>query len=174
MGGGQWRTQHVLRDLDQAVLEFQKKSNAIPRSLEELAGMENCEFLKRDNGRVVDGWGHPFIYFNDGTNYLITSYGRDGKPGGEGLDCDLTNKKPNPTESFPTLSQFIFDMPTSGIIQTCVFCGGLAFSLSFITVRKPKFTGVELITLGMQLGATVIGALIIATTMAALHIPSGH
>lgn len=179
-GGEQWRTLHELRDLDEAILEFQKKSNAIPHSLDELAGLESYDMWKRNNGKLIDGWGRPFLYSSDGTNYLITSYGRDGKPGGKGLDYDLTDKNSKPEEEYsteqahPTLPQFIFDMPTGGIIGTCIFCGSLAFLLTYVTVRRPNFTGVELITLAMQLGATVIGALIIAITMAALHIPSGH
>lgn len=36
-----------------------------------------------------DAWGRPFIYqFIDEGNAVITSYGADGKPGGEGQDTD--------------------------------------------------------------------------------------
>ena len=40
-----------------------------------------------------DPWGHPYLYLSPGTKkpngYDLLSYGRDGKPGGEGEDADL-------------------------------------------------------------------------------------
>jgi general secretion pathway protein G len=37
----------------------------------------------------VDGWGHPYLYESDGKEFKLTSYGRDGKQGGEGADADI-------------------------------------------------------------------------------------
>jgi general secretion pathway protein G len=40
-----------------------------------------------------DPWGNPYVYVTpgaDGHEYDITSYGRDGKPGGEGPDADIS------------------------------------------------------------------------------------
>ncbi len=40
-----------------------------------------------------DPWGNPYQYASPGPNgrdYEITSYGRDGKPGGEGYDADIS------------------------------------------------------------------------------------
>ncbi|MEJ2274682.1 MAG: type II secretion system major pseudopilin GspG [Woeseiaceae bacterium] len=41
----------------------------------------------------VDPWGNPYQYLNPGNNGEIDIYtlGRDGRPGGEGLDADLGN-----------------------------------------------------------------------------------
>ena len=36
-----------------------------------------------------DAWGHPFTYESDGKEFTLTSFGRDGKPGGEGTDADI-------------------------------------------------------------------------------------
>jgi general secretion pathway protein G len=41
-----------------------------------------------------DPWGNPYLYTSpgaDGREYDITSYGRDGKPGGEGPDADINS-----------------------------------------------------------------------------------
>jgi general secretion pathway protein G len=40
-----------------------------------------------------DPWGNPYLYLNPGNNREIDIYtlGRDGRPGGEGLDADLGN-----------------------------------------------------------------------------------
>jgi general secretion pathway protein G len=41
---------------------------------------------------LQDPWGHPVLYSLSGDNltFTITSLGRDGAPGGAGLDKDLT------------------------------------------------------------------------------------
>lgn len=40
----------------------------------------------------IDPWGHPYIYRSPGeggTGFDLVSTGKDGKPGGEGLDADV-------------------------------------------------------------------------------------
>ncbi|MES2445503.1 MAG: type II secretion system major pseudopilin GspG [Pseudomonadota bacterium] len=39
-----------------------------------------------------DPWGRDYVYTVDGTGFTITSLGKDGKPGGEGVDADITGK----------------------------------------------------------------------------------
>jgi hypothetical protein len=41
---------------------------------------------------VVDGWGHPILYWSDGEHYRIVSHGRDGQPDGpyEDVEEDTT------------------------------------------------------------------------------------
>jgi general secretion pathway protein G len=44
--------------------------------------------------QLLDPWGNPFIYqAGEGNNYLLMSYGADGKPGGEGDNSDITNEE---------------------------------------------------------------------------------
>ena len=40
-----------------------------------------------------DPWGRPYMYLNPGTHGEIDiyTYGRDGQPGGEGVDADIGN-----------------------------------------------------------------------------------
>ncbi len=40
-----------------------------------------------------DPWGNPYLYLNPGNNGVIDIYtlGRDGRPGGEGIDADIGN-----------------------------------------------------------------------------------
>ena len=48
------------------------------------------------DGQVpVDPWNNPYYIATPGPNgkpFSITSYGADGKPGGDGLNSDITNK----------------------------------------------------------------------------------
>ncbi|HLW23598.1 MAG TPA: type II secretion system major pseudopilin GspG [Steroidobacteraceae bacterium] len=46
-----------------------------------------------------DPWGNTYQYQSpgaDGRDYDIISYGRDGKPGGEGYDADISTSTLNP------------------------------------------------------------------------------
>ncbi|WP_109806431.1 type II secretion system major pseudopilin GspG [Sphingosinithalassobacter portus] len=38
---------------------------------------------------ALDGWERPFLYTNEGSRFTLKSLGRDGKPGGEGVDADI-------------------------------------------------------------------------------------
>lgn len=38
-----------------------------------------------------DGWEHPLQYVNQGGKIEVYSLGRDGKPGGEGMDANVQN-----------------------------------------------------------------------------------
>lgn len=40
----------------------------------------------------VDAWGNPYVYSASGASFELKSLGKDGKPGGEGLDADLDAK----------------------------------------------------------------------------------
>ena len=41
----------------------------------------------------MDPWGHPYVYVSPGEHgdVDLSSLGRDGRPGGDGLDADITN-----------------------------------------------------------------------------------
>ena len=45
----------------------------------------------------VDPWGNAYLYLNPGNNGEIDIYtlGRDGRPGGEGIDADIGNWNSN-------------------------------------------------------------------------------
>ena len=46
------------------------------------------------DGKVPkDPWGNPYAYESDGKKYVITSYGKDGKPEGEGHDKDIKSNE---------------------------------------------------------------------------------
>lgn len=47
-----------------------------------------------DKDIPVDPWGNPYVYQSpgpSGQDYLITSYGSDGAPGGDGNAADITS-----------------------------------------------------------------------------------
>ncbi|MYM65271.1 type II secretion system major pseudopilin GspG [Pseudoduganella sp. FT55W] len=52
----------------------------------------NGPYLKK--GIPPDPWGHPYKYKGPeaGAEFIITSEGRNGQPGGEGEDADITSR----------------------------------------------------------------------------------
>jgi general secretion pathway protein G len=40
-----------------------------------------------------DPWGKPYVYESNGGTYAISSLGRDGRQGGEGVDADIVRKR---------------------------------------------------------------------------------
>jgi type II secretory pathway pseudopilin PulG len=179
-----WRdqseTRMFLREIDQGIILYQQQSNALPNSLEQLHAFtnnDNMYFLQNfieNNGGFIDAWHHPFIYSKEGTNFLVTSYGRDGKPGGRGPDADLTDKKPRPSETWPTFSQFLGNERFHGIIVSSIVCGILAGLLSFLTVRVPGLTRRGMTILALSLLATLLGTFFVTFIITAVHVPSGH
>ena len=54
-------------------------------------GLRECWKGPYSDGPVdKDYWGHPYVYWSDGTLFELTSLGEDGKPGGKGEDADLS------------------------------------------------------------------------------------
>jgi general secretion pathway protein G len=39
-----------------------------------------------------DPWGNEYVYLNEGGKPVITTYGADGSPGGEGADADVSSR----------------------------------------------------------------------------------
>ena len=70
------------RDLRRAIADFTEKNGKIPDSLDELP--------QNPRGyNPLDLWGHPYQYGKTEKGYRIFSLGRDGLPGGRGLDADI-------------------------------------------------------------------------------------
>jgi hypothetical protein len=171
----QWHTRYDLRHLNECLTQYQQQFHRSPSSLAQLLAMTSGTPPAEDYPWLRDGWKRPFLFSTDGTNCLITSLGRDGKPGGRGLDWDLTNRHGWPNEAFPTFHQFFFEMPkVRGMIASCFVCGGLAFLLCFRTAKMPELTWPGLTLLGFRLLLTIIGAVVVAIVITALHVPSGH
>lgn len=120
------------------VWTFRERTGWLPATLGELS-----EATEPDGARWWswnDGWGHPLVYSVEGNDYALTSLGRDGSPGGTGLDSDLTRRSSQgflPFVAAPTLTQFFHDLPTSGIIWGCVGSGLLAAMAALVTIRTP-------------------------------------
>jgi hypothetical protein len=167
----QYITQRYLKDIAKAVGEYRQTYGTDPTSADDLARMTNLAFTAENN---VDGWRRALVFTFVNSNLVATSYGHDGKPGGVGLDCDLTSVNWAPKEAKPTFKQFLSVMPTGGMITSAVVSGALGFLIAVFVVKSDDFEGDNFLSLIGKLAAILICATFIAVVITALHVPSGH
>ncbi|HWG10502.1 MAG TPA: type II secretion system major pseudopilin GspG [Rhodanobacteraceae bacterium] len=90
---GKLQVEKLSQDIDGYALD----NGSPPKQLQDLltkpgdAPSWNGPYAKA--GDLKDPWGHAFGYAYPGQHgsYDITFYGRDGKPGGDGVDADYGN-----------------------------------------------------------------------------------
>lgn len=66
---------------------YMLKHRRLPERLEDVA-----EYL--DPPRIPkDPWGNDYVYTKEGSReYMVISYGADGRPGGSGIDTDISSR----------------------------------------------------------------------------------
>jgi hypothetical protein len=183
-------TLRYLLNTEDAVETYRREHHALPKTLGDLSPISG---VARDASRgPVDRWFHPLHYQIEGDRYQIVSYGRDGKPGGIGLDFDLsgdqvTKDRRNstiifrlPPQSRATFWQFLtangLQWGGSGgmMALTDVLTGLVAFVLAFQVLgraaRDPRGSVSIALELIVGLGATLVLGFIITL----VHVPSGH
>jgi general secretion pathway protein G len=174
----QWATRQAISDIKKSLQMYRGAGKPPPKSLEEFRGPGGefpAQFQRDERGRpLVDGWGRPFLYSVEGSEYVVTSLGRDGKPGGVGLDCDLSSLKEWPKEAVPTLGQVLGYPSTRGIICPCLACGVLAFLLSLATVNPRTIEDQGVFPLVVQIGVTILGVLFVAYFLSLVQIANYH
>ncbi len=170
LGSSQAGTRHTLTQINKAITDYRLTHHALPPSLSQL----KREGGDTDYGQYPDGWGRPFLYTVRVAHYLVTSYGRDGKPGGTGWDTDLTSDNPHPPNDGLTIRQFLTYPETQDLVQWACISGVLASLLCWFTVRPQALTRRTVFSLVGQVLVTLAAAAVTALVITALHIPSGH
>ena len=90
-----------IQNFKSALIGYRVKFNRFPTTEEGLDALVNNEKGTNvlDAKQVpLDPWGNPYMYKYDGGNYVITSYGADGQPGGTGNDADISSDSLESTE----------------------------------------------------------------------------
>lgn len=81
-----------IKNFETALIAYKLKFKRFPDRLEELVNNQgNINFL---NGKTIpkDPWNNDYQYQMQGSSqYVITSYGADGSPGGSGYDADISS-----------------------------------------------------------------------------------
>jgi len=178
-----------------AIEAYRHERHSLPKTLRGLPPAENEYVHVDESGVPFDWWRRPLHYWTNGNHYRVTSYGRDGKPGGVGFDCDLssddlgTQQTPTtswwslaklPKQARPTFGQFLSDrgerniQGSTGMILVCALGGMAAFVLSIREIGVPMSRGEAPTRRWVRLLIAIGGTLSMALVIAAVHVPSGH
>jgi general secretion pathway protein G len=74
---------------------FYAKKGKYPDTGVGLKGLVDTQIMEKV---PMDPWDHEYLYVLESGKPVITSYGKDGTPGGEGNDADISSKDTNTTD----------------------------------------------------------------------------
>lgn len=95
-------TKLKMQEIAQAIEQYRMEYNSIPQSLQDLTqcnqvtGPDCVPVYKQEGDDLNDAWGNSFEYRtqNNGRAYRISSFGADGRSGGDGVDYDAFHEGP--------------------------------------------------------------------------------
>jgi general secretion pathway protein G len=83
-----------IKSIESALKLYYAKKGNYPDTalgLKALVDTQNLEKLP------MDPWDREYVYLNEAGKPVLRSYGRDGSPGGDGEDADVSNQEPPKT-----------------------------------------------------------------------------
>ncbi len=84
-----------IRELDARLQEYARSTGRFPETADGLRPLLATGALTAE---PHDAWGRPYHYALVEGRPVITSYGSDGRPAGEGPDADISNLSPDRTD----------------------------------------------------------------------------
>lgn len=123
---------------------------------------------------VDDPWGNPLVYEVKEGHYHIASFGADGKPGGVGVDADVTSDNLHSDVIALPLSDVIHRPEAQGVVITAGVSGVLSALLCFGVVRPTALPKSSTRGVILQITLLLLAVSILASFITALHVPSGH
>ena len=132
-------TVFMIKAITSAVNNYVVVFEALPHRLGDLRIVSPGLFERPRRDEILDGWGKPFhTEFRD-NSWLAVSYGRDGQPGGAGLDADLSNLTRSSQDYLPTFFQFLFDLNPRPILVIAFITTVVGFLLAYFILPAPRF-----------------------------------
>ncbi len=83
------RTTLDIGNIDSALKLYNARKGKFPDTTTGLKALVDMEILDK---MPKDAWGNDYVYTLENGRPVVTSYGADGAPGGEGSNADLTNR----------------------------------------------------------------------------------
>ena len=156
----------LLEHQDWYVQRFISEHHKVPQSWDD---------IPEGNSYASDGWNNKTRLEAQGKSYDIIDYGRDGVPGGQGLDADVSLRHPQNADETLSLREQMGDPYYSETFRPAIWAGLLCSVLSILTVRFPK-------TLKWDRWAVFLFSLLclsffstwFAAIIGSLHAPSSH
>ena len=170
---GSYQAEMMLMRLGQVsglIEQYAEKNGRYPDTLREASPWVVGE------QQLPDIWGNPIQYarINNGRGYRLWSLGRDGKPGGVGLDADfeLTGGYKIPI----TFHQFLFKGEESGGLFATALSAGLCAWLAcfLITVPRRQSSVASWPNLLAAATVTVLATLFVVVCLASVYLFVNH
>lgn len=83
------RTTLDIGNLDSALKLYNARKGKFPDTTTGLKALVDMEIIDK---APKDAWGNDYVYTLENGRPVITSYGADGVPGGDGPNADLSNR----------------------------------------------------------------------------------
>lgn len=180
----QWETRLSLGHLDSMVRSLIKENGKPPATLTISETSLSSEQFPNKDGRFIDAWGHELHYeVKPDDSVIIYSLGRDGKPGGVGLDADLFTDQREGQLKWPTFMQFYFpddpqEIQKGGLVVGAAFTAAMVMLAVLLSSFRALSEKSRRSLFSVESIARVIGvvllALVFGVMLAPLHIPNGH
>jgi general secretion pathway protein G len=78
-----------IKTIESALQLYYAKKGRYPDTAAGLKALVDSQELPKV---PVDPWEREYVYLNEGGKPVIRSYGRDGSPGGDGEDADISSQ----------------------------------------------------------------------------------
>jgi hypothetical protein len=170
-GAGGDYVRRELDELEKLVEKYRQTTGRLPAGLADLGDVKSeSPFRLDDTGRIVDRWKNPYQSRVEGEMFTLYSFGRDGLPGGAGLDADIYPTSAGRRLEPPTIGQFTFDMGTKQVQYTCLLAGIFAGLVCLFPTWRHRSRG----AFWVRMVATAVGAFLTAVVICFLFIGSGH
>jgi hypothetical protein len=154
------------QEMRKALSDFALQHGHYPELLEEVPELKDREFR--------DGWDHPYQYRKTENGFSLMSLGRDGKPGGAGLDADIDSGVQF-IRFQPTLSQFLYESAGSrtlfkvAIAASCF--AGITCYMASARREKPYLTAAVSLT---SVAVTVVGSVLVSIALLSIYLFENH
>ncbi len=161
-----------LNEINREIAKYRATKKKLPPTLENLWELKDNKLQGRKGELIKDSWRKPYQYTVKGDHYLIISYGEDGRPGGVGINQDLTSENPSSQNVKMPLAQFLTYSEMQGMVQTACLSGALSAFLCFKTLSPALIKRGNLpktIASGLVL---LLATCLVAGIITALHLPS--
>jgi hypothetical protein len=177
-----WEGFRSLQDLTERELDhvrervelYRAATGKLPGSLAEVPDWENSEVHLDERKQPVDVWWNAIQYELAGDGFVVYSFGRDGQPGGEGLDGDLYPRSSGRPRPVATLWQFTTDLPTGGMRLSCVMAGAFAGLVCLLPARGRPANRQSWWRAVARILVTALAAVVAALVISVVHLPTGH
>jgi general secretion pathway protein G len=166
----QRQTRIMVASLTGQLHEYHAEHGEWPESICELH-----EDWCHEGHELGDAWERPFVYSVHDDGVELYSLGRDGRPGGIGLDADLYGDRRNDEAARLPFRQFFHETETRGNRGPCMMIALIAAVqyLSLQIYERPAASAGRRQGILLALGV-IVGATIVALLVTPAHIPSGH